>query len=154
FIAIMRHRYRWGKTERNGVVEPRQIKRVRRSIRNGNRQFILSNIEISKERINAELRRLREVKEELSHQYFEQRSIWTSGPVSPGTRPAALTDQIRIATLAFIGALTINLIEALVAGWISNWGVVPILLAILLPLSIKTVLVTLWRNENQPQETV
>jgi hypothetical protein len=135
-------------------VGPRQIKRVRRSIWNGNKQFILSNTTTGKERVNADLLRLRLAKEELSRQFCEQRSIWTSGPVLEGARPAALTDQIRIATLAFLGALTINLIEVLVAGWISGWGLVPILLAILLPISIKTVLVTLWRNEDQPQETV
>src|SRR5262245_14517851 len=122
--------------KRKGVMNPRQIKKVRRSIWNGNKQFILSNIDVGKERVSADLLRLREAKEELSRQYVEQRSIWTTGIVLPGIRPTALTDQIRIATLAFVGALTINLIEALVAGWISGWGAVPILLRILLPISI------------------
>lgn len=136
----------------------REIARIKRRAAHGSFELRLTEVFTALDRVQKDLGQMRTELRERCLQYWHERKSWGIEVQAFAVPPTPLAAQLRQANLCFTGALSAAVIEVLITGFfaqrnsVSPW--LPMLLALLLPLVLKTALATFLYDEERPSETL
>ncbi len=135
----------------------RKLKQIEFNITNGSPQTRLRKAEEALPMLQQEMVRLDDKAQTLREEHKGSLEAWTSRPINGSPRPVARQEDMREIRLADAGALVLTVTELALAFFIAIVFMVnPILLlllAIVAIFALKAGLLTILRNDDQPQET-
>ena len=139
-------------------MKKRDIAKFKRQVAKGNPELRLIDIRTALERVRKDLQQLQTKKSVLHFQCQQERHVWGIESLPPDAPPSPLDTQARQASLCFFGGASAAVIEVLVAGALARRyeisPLIPMTLAALLPLVLKTALAAFLHDEERPHETL